>query len=88
MINNLITRLICRSHEEPERRLLHNFENVLQLIQVDTFWNNVGETLENKYPRIIESLKDRMKDLQKHDCGIVVAANASGFFNSQRRLTF
>lgn len=31
------------SHEEPERRLLHNFENVLQLIQVDTFWNNVGE---------------------------------------------
>ncbi|XP_011414241.3 transmembrane GTPase fzo-1 [Magallana gigas] len=65
------------SHEEPERRLLHNFENVLQLIQVDTFWNNVGETLENKYPRIIESLKDRMKDLQKHDCGIVVAGETS-----------
>lgn len=84
----MITRLICRLHVEPERRLLHNFENVLQLIQEDTFWNNVGENLENMYPRIIETLKDRIKDLQKHDCGIVVAGNASCFINSQRRLTF
>lgn len=62
---------------EPERRLLHTLENVLKLIQEDTFWNNVGEALENTYPKIIESLKDRMKDLQKHDCGIVVAGETS-----------
>lgn len=79
--NNFINHFICRL--EPERRLLHTFENVLKLIQEDSFWNNVGEALENTYPKIIESLKNRMKDLQKHDCGIIVAGNVSGYFSKK-----
>lgn len=78
--NYSINHFICRL--EPERRLLNTFENVLQLIQENLFWNNVGKALENTYPKIIDSLKERINDLQKHDCGIVVTGNVYDYFNS------
>lgn len=60
---------------EPEKRLLRNYEKVLLLIKKDAFWNNVGVVFEKTYPGIKTSLKDQMKDLEKRDCGIVVAGN-------------
>lgn len=60
---------------EPEKRLLQNYKKVLRLIQKDAFWNNIGEAFEKTYPGIKEYLKDHMKDLEKLDCGIVVAGN-------------
>lgn len=61
-----------------EKRLSSNFEEVLKLIQEDAFWNNVGEGIEKTYPGIKELLKERMKDLEKRDCEIVVAGMAFG----------
>lgn len=61
-----------------EKRLSKQFEEVLKLIQEDAFWNNVGEGIEKTYPEIKKLLKERMKDLEKRDCEIVVAGMASG----------
>lgn len=61
-----------------EKRLSNNFEEVLKLIQENVFWNNVGEGIEKTYPGIKELLKERMKDLEKCDCEIVVAGRAFG----------
>lgn len=61
-----------------EKRLSSNFEEVLKLIQEDAFWNNVGEGIEKTYPGIKKLLKERMRDLNKRDCEIVVAGMAFG----------
>lgn len=60
---------------EPEERLLQTYKKVLWLIRKDAFRNNVGKAFEKTYPGIKESLKEQMKDLEKRDCGIVVAGN-------------
>ncbi|XP_065941342.1 uncharacterized protein in xynA 3'region-like [Magallana gigas] len=62
---------------EPEERLLQTYKKVLWLIRKDAFWNNVGKAFEKTYPGIKESLKEQMKDLEKRDCGIVVAGETS-----------
>lgn len=61
---------------ESEKRLLRNYENVRLLIQKDEFSKNAGEAFKKTYPGIEGSLKVQMKDLEKRDCGIVVAGNA------------
>lgn len=61
---------------ESEKRLLRNYETVLSLIQKDEFLKNVAEAFEKTYPGIEGSLKVQMEDLEKRDCGIVVAGNA------------
>uniref|UniRef100_K1Q7T8 Uncharacterized protein n=1 Tax=Magallana gigas TaxID=29159 RepID=K1Q7T8_MAGGI len=66
----------CNDFDETldlEKRLSKQFEEVLKLIQEDAFWNNVGEGIEKTYPEIKKLLKERMKDLEKRDCEIVVA---------------
>lgn len=62
---------------ETEKKLLQSIENVLHLIQDDKFWSEFGCILEKTYPRIKESLMDRIQDLEKRDCGIVVAGNVN-----------
>lgn len=62
----------CDENLESEKRLLKNFEEVLKIIQEDTFLKNVGEAFEKTNPEIKELLKERMEDLEKRDCGIVV----------------
>lgn len=62
---------------ETEKKLLQSIENVLHLIQDDKFWSKFGCTLEKTYPGIKESLMDRIQDLEKRDCGIVVAGNVN-----------
>lgn len=62
---------------ETEKKLLQSIENVLHLIQDDKFWSEFGCILEKTYPGIKESLMDRIQDLEKRDCGIVVAGETS-----------
>lgn len=45
------------------------------MIEDDSFWDNFGKAMEEKYPGIKESLRDRIKDLEHHDCEIVIAGN-------------
>uniref|UniRef100_A0A8W8NLK6 Dynamin N-terminal domain-containing protein n=1 Tax=Magallana gigas TaxID=29159 RepID=A0A8W8NLK6_MAGGI len=70
----------CNDFDETldlEKRLSKQFEEVLKLIQEDAFWNNVGEGIEKTYPEIKKLLKERMKDLEKRDCEIVVAGETN-----------
>lgn len=62
---------------ETEKKLLQSIENVLHLIKDDKFWSEFGCILEKTYPGIKESLMDRIQDLEKRDCGIVVAGNVN-----------
>lgn len=62
---------------ETEKKLLRSIENVLHLIQDDKFWSKFGCILEKTYPGIREILRDRIQDLEKLDCGIVVAGNVN-----------
>lgn len=64
---------------ETEKKLLQNIENVLHLIQDDTFWSKFGCILEKTHPGIKEILRDRIQDLEKLDCGIVVAGNVNDY---------
>lgn len=64
---------------ETEKKLLQNIENVLHLIQDDTFWSKFGCILEKTHPGIKENLRDRIQDLEKLDCGIVVAGNVNDY---------
>lgn len=57
---------------ELEEQLLNNFEKVLEIIQEDAFLEQVDETFKETIPGIKKSLKERMEDLKKRDCGIVV----------------
>lgn len=45
------------------------------MIEDDAFWDNFGKAIEEKYPGIKEFLRDRIKDLENHDCEIVIAGN-------------
>lgn len=60
---------------EPENSLLLNFKDVLQLFEDDAFWDTFGKAIEEKYPGVKESLRDRMKDLENNECEIVIAGN-------------
>lgn len=66
-----LTNLFYR--EETEKRLSRYIENVFHLVEDDKFWSKFGCILEKTYPGIKEILRDRIQDLEKLDCGIVVA---------------
>lgn len=66
-----LTNLFYR--EETEKRLSRYIENVFHLVEDDKFWSKFGCILEKTYPGIKEILRDGIKDLEKLDCGIVVA---------------
>lgn len=58
--------------EEIEKRFLRYIENVFYLVEDDKFWLKFGCIFEKMYFGIKEILRDRIKDFEKFDCGIVV----------------
>lgn len=66
-----LTNLFYR--EVTEKRLSRYIEHVFHLVEDDKFWSKFGCILEKTYPGIKEILRDRIQDLEKLDCGIVVA---------------
>lgn len=46
------------------------------MFEDEAFWDTFGKAIDEKYPSVKESLRNRMKDLENHDCEIVIAGNA------------